>query len=169
LQTETFADATMLHTLTSLEISGQMTAAAVDPILLNEWLDMVGNTKVNRSESHWYAARIIVLLMAKKRGLYAGAMDLQTVASLPYEQLSNVLFTLIQSSPEEFRLLLKDVYQDEFIHPIDEMPFPEITATGNSVPRIEWYDPVHSESTTEMTVDNDVTFIDPFAHSLQGE
>ena len=126
-----------------LELSGQMTAACIDPIVLNEWMNLLHQPPAMDGDPHWVAARLAVLLLAKEIGSYKGTFTHEDIASND-EETKHYLDAIARLQAPLLRLLLKNTYAKEFRVAIDESPFPQIDAEGKSIQRLAWHMPVET-------------------------
>lgn len=135
LRREFFRKTSPKESNTLLEVSGQMTAAAIDPLVLNEWGRSCDESP--QPGPHWFAGRIALLMMGRELGCYSGGLSANEAVS-SIEAARESFIQVAKLSANEFRLLLKKVYEKEFTYPIDELPFPRIDEKGVSHERISW-------------------------------
>lgn len=124
------------------ELSGQMTAAVPHPgLVLLEWwrkLALLANSAsdprhqlslLTQHTNHKLAAILGTILLGEH--LNCGPpLSWSMLCEPDFSVLADLAWKVVKHPLAELRLALKAVYQNEFNHPIDELPFPEILPSG---------------------------------------
>ncbi len=136
LYKETFKDIQLDTMQQVIEVSGHMTAASIDPIVVAEWMEKI--LQPEEPGPYWMVARIGMALLMRENGMYDGDLYPDTMRRLPAEQFLEGFHAVYSLNPHAFRLLLNKAYEAEFKSPLDELPFPAIDENGASHKRIHW-------------------------------
>lgn len=133
------------------ELSGQLANAAFisDPnLMLDSWImrfvELAWEGPGEEYPEHAYSAIAATLLLAdqvKQTGEVSWPFEISleegVFAKDPnIEQIYSMVLALGELPPKRLRLAIKAVYNREFIHSIDELPFPEIGPDGTLNPRM---------------------------------